>query len=60
MIRKKVMIIVITIMLTIMLIKVFKKDVWDVNEQLLKQEIMNIGSSVESVIYPISLHLNGI
>lgn len=47
--RKKVMIIALTILLTIMLIKVFKKDVWDVNEQLLKQEVMNIGSSVESV-----------
>ena len=47
--RKKVMIIAITIMLTIMLIKVFKKDVWDVNEELLKQEVMNIGSSVKYV-----------
>lgn len=36
-------------MLTIFLIKFYKKDLWDVNEELLNHEVMNIGNSVESV-----------
>lgn len=47
--RRKIIIVVVAILLTIFLINVFKKDVWDVNEELLKQEVMNIGNSVESV-----------
>ena len=42
-------ILAIAIMLTVVLINVFKKDVWDVNEERLKQEVMKIGDSVESV-----------
>ncbi|MDW0118636.1 hypothetical protein QTL97_17055 [Sporosarcina thermotolerans] len=47
--RKKIMIIAIVILFTIISIKVFKKDLWEVNEELLKQEVLNIGESVESV-----------
>lgn len=47
--RRKIIIIAVAILLTVFLIKVFKKDVWDVNEKLLKQEVMNIGNSVKSV-----------
>jgi len=47
--RNAVIIAIIAILLTVVLIKVFKKDVWDVNEELMKQEVMNIGSSIESV-----------
>ena len=37
--RRKIIIIAIAIMLTVVLINVFKKNVWEVNEKLLKQEI---------------------
>lgn len=47
--RRNIIIIAITITLTVVLLNVFKKDVWDVNEESLKQEVMNIGDSVESV-----------
>ena len=47
--RRKIIIIAIAIMLTVVLINGFKKDVWDVNEELLKQEVINVGDSVESV-----------
>ena len=43
------MIIAIVILFTIISIIVFKKDLWEVNEELLKQEVLNIGESVESV-----------
>ncbi|WP_339250894.1 hypothetical protein NSQ43_13195 [Sporosarcina sp. FSL W8-0480] len=47
--RRKIIIVVVAIILSIILIKVFKKELWDVNEELLKQEVLNIGNSVESV-----------
>ena len=47
--RRNIIIIAIAITLTVVLINLFNKDVWDVNEELLKQEVMNIGDSVESV-----------
>ena len=47
--KKAVIIAIIEIFLIVVLIRVFKKDTWDVNEELMKQEIMNIGSSIESV-----------
>ena len=43
------MIIAIVILFPIISIKVLKKDLWEVNEELLKQEVLNIGESVESV-----------
>ncbi|WP_222439383.1 hypothetical protein [Sporosarcina sp. BP05] len=43
------MIIAIVILFTIISIIVFKKDLWEVNEELMKQEMLNIGESVESV-----------
>ncbi|MDW0118188.1 hypothetical protein QTL97_14745 [Sporosarcina thermotolerans] len=47
--RRKTIIVVAAIMLSIILMKVLKKDVWDANEELLKQEVMNIGVSNELV-----------
>ncbi|MEK5068527.1 hypothetical protein [Sporosarcina sp. FSL K6-1508] len=46
--RKAIIIAIIAITLTVILIRVFKKDIWDVNEELMKQEVLNIGSTVES------------
>lgn len=40
---------VIAILLLVVLIKLFKKDTWEVNEELMKHKIMNIDSSIESV-----------
>lgn len=46
---KAVLIAIVVIILAVVLIKAFKKDVWDINEELMKQEVMSIESSVESV-----------
>lgn len=46
---KKVVKIAIVILFTFLLINVFKKDVWEVNAKLLKQEVLNIGESEESL-----------
>lgn len=47
--RKKILLMVVLLLLIIILIKVFKKDVWEVNEARLKEEIVNISESTESV-----------
>ncbi|MDN4607239.1 hypothetical protein [Sporosarcina highlanderae] len=47
--RRKIIIVVVAIMLSIFVMKVLKKDIWDVNEERLKQEVVNIGNSVELV-----------
>lgn len=47
--KRKIIIIADAVLFTVILIKLIKKDLWDVNEELLKREVMNIGESVESI-----------
>lgn len=47
--KKKIITIAVVILIAVLLIKACKKDRWETNEELLKQEVLNIGESVESV-----------
>ena len=43
------LLIAVIILFTVLLVKVIKKDIWEVNETLLKQEVLSIDESAESV-----------
>lgn len=47
--KKTVAIIAIVILSIVVLINLLKKDLWDVNLELLKEEVLSIGQSVETV-----------
>lgn len=47
--KKTVAIIAIVILFIVILINLLKKDLWDVNSELLKEEVLSIGQSVETV-----------
>lgn len=47
--KKKVLILAVIILFAVLLVKVIKKDVWEVNETMLKQEMRSIEESAESV-----------
>ena len=47
--KKTLTIIAIIILFIVVLINLLKKDLWDVNAELLKEEVLSIGQSVETV-----------
>ncbi|MCM3170140.1 hypothetical protein [Peribacillus frigoritolerans] len=47
--KKTVVIIAFGIICIAIIINLFKKDLWDVNEELLKEEVLSIGHSVETI-----------
>ncbi|PEF40631.1 hypothetical protein CON84_03840 [Bacillus sp. AFS094228] len=47
--RKTVVIIAFGIICIAIFINLLKKDLWDVNEELLKEEVLSIGHSVETI-----------
>ncbi|MGY3312481.1 hypothetical protein ACV242_000977 [Peribacillus simplex] len=47
--KKTVVIIAFIIICIAIFINLFKKDLWDVNEELLKEEVLSIGHSVETI-----------
>ncbi|MBL3646000.1 hypothetical protein JMN23_27075 [Bacillus sp. RHFB] len=47
--KKTVVIIAFIIICIDIFINLFKKDLWDVNEELLKEEVLSIGHSVETI-----------
>ena len=47
--KKKMLIIIVIILFAVLLVKVIKKDIWEENETLLKQEMLSIEESAESV-----------
>lgn|SRR5690554_6694697 len=47
--KQNVVIVAIGILFIAVLINLFKKDLWDLNEQLLKEEVLSIEQSVETV-----------
>ncbi|MBO1911315.1 hypothetical protein [Sporosarcina sp. 6E9] len=47
--KKKVLVIAVIILFTVLFVKVIKKDIWEVNETMLKQEVLSIEESAESV-----------
>ncbi|MEY9869425.1 hypothetical protein ABIE66_004804 [Peribacillus sp. B2I2] len=47
--KKTVLIIALGIICIAIFIKLLKKDLWDVNEVLLKEEVLSIGHSVETI-----------
>lgn len=47
--KRTLAIVVIVILSIIVLINLLKKDLWDVNAELLKQEVLSVGESVETV-----------
>lgn len=47
--KKKIMIIAIAILSVVVLISLLKKDLWEVNEELLKDEVLSIEESIETV-----------
>ncbi|MEH7355134.1 hypothetical protein V7150_16370 [Neobacillus drentensis] len=47
--KKAVVIIAFGILCIAILIKLLNKDLWDVNEELLKEEVLSIGHSVETI-----------
>ncbi|MBT2647592.1 hypothetical protein J7E52_12775 [Bacillus sp. ISL-34] len=47
--KKKVLIIAIGVICIAIFINLLKKDLWDVNEVLLKEEVLSIGQSVETI-----------
>lgn len=47
--KKTVVIIAFGIICIAIFINLFKKDLWDVNEELLKEEVLSIGHSVETI-----------
>lgn len=49
MIKKKMLIIAVIILFAILLVKIIKKDLWEANETLLKQAVLSIEESSETV-----------
>jgi hypothetical protein len=47
--KKKMLMIAVIILFAVLLVKVIKKDLWETNEKLLKQEVLSIEESSESV-----------
>ena len=47
--KKTLTIVTIVIILIVALINLLKKDLWDVNAELLKQEVLSVGESVKTV-----------
>ncbi|MCD1161072.1 hypothetical protein [Peribacillus frigoritolerans] len=47
--KKTVLIIALGIICIAIFINLLKKDLWDVNEELLKEEVLSIGHSVETI-----------
>ncbi len=47
--KKRILLIVVLLLFIIIFIKVFEKDDWEINEALLKQEVLNISESVVSI-----------
>lgn len=50
--NKNLLILAVIILFVVLLVKVIKKDLWEVNETLLKQEVLSIEESSESVNLP--------
>lgn len=47
--KNKIMIVVIAILSVVVLISLLQKDLWDVNEELLKDEVLSVEESIETV-----------
>ena len=47
--KKKVLLIAVLILFAVLLVKVIKKDKWEVNQTMLKQEVLGIDEFLDSV-----------
>lgn len=47
--KNKIMIVAIAILSVVVLISLLQKDLWDVNEELLKDEVLSVEESIETV-----------